>query len=83
MIENKTSSLYYFALWFPILIATPLIVIIQNPEDFGNNILTQVILLISLCITMVLMTWLITKSLPEKIKSKIDRLIVSLCYTSD
>jgi hypothetical protein len=74
MKSTHNSFLYHFALWLPIALATPLIIFIQNPDDFTGQILTQVFLLLTTTCLLTLTSWLFVKILP----SPLNKLVISL-----
>jgi hypothetical protein len=74
MKNTQNSIFYHLALWLPIALATPLIIFIQNPDDFTGQLLTQVLLLLTATCFLTLTSWLIVNILP----SPLNKLVVSL-----
>lgn len=74
MKKTQNSLLFHLALWLPVALATPLIVFIQNPDDFTGHLLAQVFLLIAFTGGLTLISWLVVKILP----SPINKLLISL-----
>jgi hypothetical protein len=70
--------IYHLALWLPIAFATPLIVFIQNPDDFIGHIFTQIVLLVALTALLSFISWLFVKTLPSSLKIIVISLMLAI-----
>ncbi len=78
MKKNHSFLLQIIAFWLPLLVVTPLIIIIQNPDDFAGNLFVQTLLLICFSTLMVTITWLVLLFLPNKYSMNLIAFIAAM-----
>ncbi len=81
MNKNKNNLLLLVSLWLPIAFITPIIIFIQNPDDFNYSISYQIFISSIFLLFIVLLNWLLFTLLPKKTKIFSNSIVVALATT--
>ncbi len=81
MNKNTPNFLLLFSLWLPIAFVTPIVIFIQNPDDFNYSITHQMFVSSAFLLLSILTNWLFFTLLPKRIRKYGNSVVVALATT--
>ena len=81
MNKKKSNLLLILSLWLPIAFVTPVIIFIQNPDDFNYSLTNQIIISSTFLLLWVFLNWLLLTFLPNKLRKYGNIVVVALAIT--